>query len=139
MSQPQIPKKLQDLAARSARGEKVTPQELQAALPGKMPTPGISRARVLPVKYKGGIIKLEWFRKFTFRERIMLLFGANFVVMVGVACEHSAGRWQPMIAGQCSKHTTPDDHMREAIENMIAPENNPVHQMVNENPNPNQK
>lgn len=131
MSQPQIPKALQDLAAQSARGEKVTPEQLKAAMPGsKMPVPGVSKARVLPVKYKGGIIKIEWFRKFTWRERFALFFGANFVVMVGVACEHSAGRFQPMVAGQCSKDTSPDAHMRDAIENMIAPENNPVHGLM---------
>lgn len=128
MSEPFIPQKLKELASRSARGEKITPAEMKAALPGgsKAPMPGISKQRELPVLYKGGIIKLEWFRKFTWRERFALLFGANFVVMVGVACEHRAGRFQPMIAGQCSKHTTPDNHMREAIDNMLAADKSPV-------------
>jgi hypothetical protein len=131
MSQPQIPKNLQDLAARSARGEKVSPAELKAALPGsKVPVPGVSKQREMPVIYKGGLIKIEWFRKFTFRERLALLFGANFVVMAGVACEHRVGRFQPIMVGQCSKHTTPDNLMREAVENMVADKESVVAKMI---------
>jgi hypothetical protein len=129
MSAPQIPQGLKDLAAQAAQGKKVTPEEIRQAA-SKVPVPGVSKARVMPTLYKGGIIKIEWFRKFTWRERFAIFFGANFVLMIGVACKHNVGSFQPMVVGKCSKNTTPDNEMKEAIENMAAPENHPVHQMA---------
>lgn len=62
---------------------------------------------------------MEWFRKFTLRERLLLIFGHNMVVMIGVACQHSPGTFQPMIIGKCSKNQTPDQQMRENVDHLL--------------------
>lgn len=91
----------------------------------------------MPVVYRH-LVKIEWFRTFTWRERLAIAMGANLVVLGGVACERDPGREPaPAMFGQVSKHTTPDGHMREAVENMLVDANSPVHQMIQqEQPKP---
>lgn len=96
------------------------------------PLHGKPTERVMPVVYRGGIIKVEWFRKFTFRERLAIMFGANFTTMTGIACQHKAGAYQPMIVGKVSKHPSPDEHMREAIENMLLDKESPITKLMDQ-------
>lgn len=92
--------------------ENTTPESARSAMPG------ISQGHKMPSIYRQ-ILKTEWFRQFTFRERIAILFGANLVVMIGVATRHRVGEFQPMVIGKVSKHSTPDEHMRECVEGML--------------------
>jgi hypothetical protein len=90
--------------------------------------------KAMPVVYRH-LVKAEWFRTFTWRERFALLFGANVVVLAGVACEKDPGKEPvPVFFGAVSKHTTADGHMREALENVLADANSPVHQLVQQEP-----
>lgn len=140
---PQIPDALKKLVEAQKSGKIVSPSQVISALGGKPPAtaskpvpkgrPGVSKARTLPTMFKH-IVKVEWYRRFTLRERIAILFGANFVAMIGVATQHSPGSLQPLIVGNVSKHTTPDSHMRECIENMLEKRDSPLHNMIEPEP-----
>src|SRR5688572_30453003 len=82
-------------------------------LPDPQPT-----ERKVPTQYRD-LIKCEWQRRFTFWERIGILFGSTLLVQIGIATQHRTGKFQPLILGKVSKATTPDERHREIIENMI--------------------
>jgi hypothetical protein len=77
-----------------------------------------NRDRPLPPVYSF-ILKTEWMRRFTWKERLAIIFGSPLVVMIGIATRHNPGQHQPLIMGKVSKALTPDAHMRNVINNMI--------------------
>lgn len=83
--------------------------------------------RLLPVKF-AHVIKCEYFRRFTFIERLKLLLGYNVVVMCGIAVRHNPGVAHPKFISQVSKHTEPSNHMREVIATTLEESNLPTHQ-----------
>lgn len=72
--------------------------------------------RVLPVKYTGRV-NVDWFRKFTLAERLKILVGYNLVVGLRLVTQHTPGKFQPIVAAQTTKITTPTDQMKMRLEN----------------------
>ena len=77
------------------------------------------KERPLPVEYRY-VLKCEWFRTFKFWDRVKIMFGCGLAVQIGIVTRHDAGPWQPLILGNVTKSTTPDERHREIIENMLA-------------------
>jgi hypothetical protein len=61
-----------------------------------------ARERALPPQFKHQY-KFDWFRKLRFRERLMLLMGANLKVKVHFLTTNSAGHVQPVIGAELSQ------------------------------------
>jgi len=81
------------------------------------PPPKITEKHV-PTVYRK-ILKLEWVRSFSIKERLAILFGSQLVVMIGIATEHGPGKFQPILLGKVTKQTSPDEYMRHIVETMI--------------------
>lgn len=77
-----------------------------------------SQARPAPEVYRH-IIKNEWFREFTIRERLAILFGCNMVVMIGIATRHNPGAMQPLVLGRVSYQKNATDYMKSIVEGML--------------------
>lgn len=59
------------------------------------------------------LYKMEWFRKFTFKDRLKIFFGKNLLVLIGIAMRNNVGNSQPVIIGYMSDKPTPQAHMEE--------------------------
>jgi len=81
------------------------------------PPPKITERKV-PTKFRCNI-KWEWFREFSFWERIKILFGCNLVVMTGCATQHSPGEFQPMLMGRVSYDKNASEFMQRVCSNII--------------------
>lgn len=112
--EPFIPEAFKKMAKDHQAGKKVTRQDVQKAA---TPQPQ-SQARVVPQKFTQ-IIKVEWFREFTWKERLAIFFGAGLVVAIGVATRHRVGEAVPAVLGKVTKERTADEFMKESIKNMI--------------------
>ena len=97
-------------------------------LKAKMPQ---SKGKPVPTVYRH-VIKVEWYRRFTWSERLAILFGSGLVVMEGIATQHSPGAFQPLLIGKVTKSTTPDDFMRSVCENMIEEREKGAAQVIHE-------
>jgi hypothetical protein len=61
-------------------------------------------------------IKFVWHRKFTFWDRLRILFaGKNLVVPIAVACRNSPGNCQPVAIGYLTKSTDADQFMQNEL------------------------
>lgn len=65
------------------------------------------------------VIKTEWFRKFSIKDRFKILFGCNLVVAIGVPCQHNPGEIQPVILGKVTKQISADEHQRDVMNNLL--------------------
>lgn len=73
------------------------------------------RDREVPTKYEH-VIKWEWHRAFTLRERLKILIGYNLVALNAAAVRHNPGQpFHPKTFAALSKQLTPDDHMRQVV------------------------
>lgn len=70
---------------------------MKPKLPAGQPLPPVFKHRYT----------FEWFRKLTWRERIAILMGANFCVMVQFWTANSAGAVQPDFIGGTTLAKTP--------------------------------
>lgn len=50
----------------------------------------------------------EWFRKFTWRERLAILLGSNFRLQASFLTSSSMGKVQPVFVGGVTIHKTPE-------------------------------
>lgn len=94
------------------------PPELLEIDPTKLRAPAKITERKVPTVFRD-LVKVEWFREFTFWERIKILFGCNLVTMTGIATQHKVGEMQPMIIGLVSYQKNASDHMKNVVGNMI--------------------
>lgn len=95
-----------------------------------------SEGKPVPTVFKH-IIKIEYFRRFSFRERIAILFGSGIVLQIGCATQHSPGVFQPLILGKVTKETSPDSYMRKICDDMIeerGPDSPIKHEPVKQSP-----
>jgi hypothetical protein len=58
-------------------------------------------------------IETEWFREFTWKERIAIFFGCNVLVQIAIFTRHNSGEFQPVIRGIISKERTAKEHVSE--------------------------
>lgn len=62
----------------------------------------------------GYLMKWEWHRKFTWRDRFAIFFGRkNLLILVGVAMRNNCGNFQPTMLGYTTKHDKAGDFMKE--------------------------
>lgn len=57
----------------------------------------------------------EWFRTFSFWDRVKILFGANLQVVICICTEHRPGRFQFLVGGTTSNHTSAVNHLKAQI------------------------
>lgn len=50
----------------------------------------------------------EWFRKFTWRERLAILIGSNFRLQASFLTSSSMGKCNPVFVGGVTIHKTPE-------------------------------
>lgn len=70
-----------------------------------------ARERALPPQYRHQY-KFDWFRKLRFRERLMLMLGANLKVKVHFLTTNSPGHVQPIIGAELSKEKSATDQIK---------------------------
>lgn len=80
------------------------------------------RDKVMPTKF-AGTISTDWFRKFTLKERLQILFGYNLSVAVRIVCVHAPGKFNPIIAAETTKHTEPSEQITDRLKNVLAEQN----------------
>lgn len=90
-----------------------TTREMAAKLPAVK-----SKGQNKPEVY-GHRISIEWFREFSFLQRIAILFGANLVVTIGIATRHNPGAFHPFIIGEITKHRTATDKVKATVADML--------------------
>ena len=64
-------------------------------------------------------MSVDWFRKFTLKERIKILFGFNFVVAIRVVTVNACGAYEPVIKGQTTIRLNSQDQALEQFENEV--------------------
>lgn len=120
------------------------PDLLKAFEEGKIKPPPKITERPVPTVWRSEFA-FEWFREFTFWERVKILFGSNLVVMIGIATQHSPGKYQPLVIGNVSYDRNATEHMKHVCGNMLAekssksPEAVAAELNLNENKNPKEK
>jgi len=85
------------------------------------------RELALPVQCKH-LMSADWFRRFTLKERLEIMFGFNLNVMIRIPTQHHPGQFNPLIAGHTSKLVKPDDIMLEKMKAVLdgeTPSNHP--------------
>lgn len=95
------------------------PDILEALKQGKLKPPAKVTEKPVPTVWRSEF-SFEWFREFTFLERVKILFGCNLVVMVGVATQHSPGKYQPLVMGNVSHERNATEHMKHVCSNLLA-------------------
>jgi len=71
--------------------------------------------RPLPPQHKH-LLKIDWFRSFTLRERLKILLGHNLNVLIRIKTAHHPGAHEPTIAAEVTPHLKPTEHLRAQIE-----------------------
>lgn len=79
------------------------------------------RGQEMPVVYRH-ILKTDWLRTFSFKERVKILLGCSLVVAVRIVTQHSPGKIQPVIAGEVSDATEPSERLRTQLDNILVPQ-----------------
>lgn len=89
------------------------------------------RERATPIECRH-LMSADWFRKFTLKERLQILFGFNLIVMIRIATQHHPGQFKAIVAGHATKLMKPDDAMIEKLKAMLDVETfpNPNHPRV---------
>jgi hypothetical protein len=100
------------------KGPDIDPEKLRAALAELDKGKAKSQAHKVPTVYKYRV-NLDWFRAFTWKERIKILFGYSLFVVIRVRTKHNAGEIDPVIAGSVVEHNNPDEFLRQGIEKDI--------------------
>lgn len=80
--------------------------------------------RPIPMKFSR-LIEVDWFRTFTFRERLRLLLGYNVAVCIRIACRHSAGDIRPFVRAETTKQLHASDLLKTQMANAMAEANEP--------------
>jgi hypothetical protein len=65
------------------------------------------------------MLSADWFRKFTLRERLQILFGFNLIVLIRIPTQHHPGQFKPVVAGHTTKLLKPDDAMLEKMKAVL--------------------
>ena len=74
--------------------------------------------REVPVVYRH-VLSVDWFRQFTFMDRVRIFLGYNLVVAVRIATRNDPNKFQPIIAGEVTKETTPSSYLKEQMKNVL--------------------
>lgn len=74
--------------------------------------------RPLPEAHKH-LMKIDWFRRFTFLERLQIFFGYNLVVLCRVKLPHAPGRFAPYVIAQTVPHHVAADSLEIKIRNEL--------------------
>jgi len=77
------------------------------------------QARPLPPAFRH-VIKVDWFRKFTFWERIHILLGCNLLVLVRIPTLHKPGETHPILAAEVADAAQPSDVMDRGVKAELA-------------------
>lgn len=72
----------------------------------------------MPPKYKH-VLSVDWFRKFTLKERLKILFGYNIVVAFRVVTVNACGAYEPVIKAETTKNIDSKQQSLEQFENEI--------------------
>lgn len=80
--------------------------------------PQLSPGRPVPQVFRH-VIQFDWFRRYTFLERVKILFGFNFMVYVRIPCRHNAASFEPIVKGDVTRHITPDDVIVEQMKKIM--------------------
>lgn len=64
------------------------------------------RGRILPPKFRQ-VIDVDHFRKFTLKERVMILFGFNVVCRLSILTVNKPGDFQPQMRVDLTKEVDP--------------------------------
>lgn len=65
------------------------------------------------------VIKVDWFREFTLKERLAILFGANLRVFIRIPTRHNPAALQPVIMAELSKYPDAQSEMAAQLENLM--------------------
>jgi hypothetical protein len=95
------------------------PDLMKAFEEGKIKPPPKVTEKPVPTQWRSEF-SFEWFRHFTFWERVKIAFGCNLVVMIGVATQHSPGKYQPLVIGNVSHDSNATEHMKHVCQNLLA-------------------
>ena len=76
----------------------------------------------MPTKFNHEI-SVDWFRRFTMKERLKILFGFNLAVAVRIVTVNAVGKYQPVIMAETSKFTTPSAQVQDRLKNVLAEQN----------------
>lgn len=72
--------------------------------------------RVLPTKLCSDVIEIDWFRRFTLKERLKILLGFNLIVGVRIGTQHKPGKFAQIIIGELSDQPTAAEHLKARLE-----------------------
>lgn len=95
------------------------PELLRQALAKIKPNQAQSKAGKVPTVYRH-VQNLDWFRVFTWRERIKILFGYNLNVLIRLRVQHNPGDFDPIIAGEVTPYEHPSELLRSRIAEDLA-------------------
>lgn len=74
--------------------------------------------RKVPERYTH-LLSVDWFRRWTFRERIAILFGCNVAVCIRVACRYSPGAIKPFVRAEVTKQLQASDLLKTQMANAL--------------------
>ncbi len=65
------------------------------------------------------VMRFDWFREFTWAERLKILFGGNLFVLIRIPTLHNPGQSAPIIAGEVTKHQTASSQVEEGLKAQV--------------------
>lgn len=74
--------------------------------------------RELPAKFSR-VLEVDWFRRWTLKERLQILVGYNVAVCIRIACRHSAGAIRPFVRAETTKQLHPSDLLKTQMANAL--------------------
>ena len=81
--------------------------------------------RVLPPVYRA-VLSVDWHRKFRLSERLKILFGYNFNVLIRIKTMHKPGQHLALVVGETSKYTNPNELLASQIKEQLDKEMSPL-------------
>lgn len=65
------------------------------------------------------VIEVDWFRKFTWPERLHILLGCNLNVLIRIPTLHKPGEHSPIVIGEVSDAQSPSDQAQKAMKAQV--------------------
>jgi hypothetical protein len=64
-------------------------------------------------------MRVDWFRTFTFSERLRILLGFNANVLIRIPCQHNPGKVQPLVKIVVSPELTADSQVKKDFDDSV--------------------
>ena len=74
--------------------------------------------RPLPEKFRH-VISVDWFRTFSWKERLLIALGYNLAVYIRVPTRHNPASLQPVIGAEVSHHLNAESAVKEQLDHVL--------------------